>query len=169
MQSRPGIVHRYPDRVLFIVTHMCNVLQTAKKKNGGRRMSLFPKPKWIPNRIYRKNPANKGCPDIGRRSSYFVDAVLEKIISRLRAIKHVEYRIGTRTPVTLPMQITKELADMLKKYQPIWINTHFNHPREITPSLSRPALLIVDAGIPRKSKRTVAKCQRQYRHYEELL
>jgi lysine 2,3-aminomutase len=74
---------------------------------------------------------------------------LEHIISSLRAIKHVDIiRIGTRVPVVLPMRITAELLDMLKRYQPIWINTHFNHPHEITPESERACAAIVDAGIP---------------------
>ena len=74
---------------------------------------------------------------------------LESIISRLRAIDHVEIiRIGTRVPVVMPMRITTELTDMLKKYHPIWINTHFNHPKEITPEAVRACEAIVDSGIP---------------------
>jgi len=74
---------------------------------------------------------------------------LESIIKRLRAIPHVEIiRIGTRTPVVLPMRITDELLDMLRKYHPIWINTHFNHPNEITEAAAKACRKIVDAGIP---------------------
>ncbi|MPM73188.1 L-lysine 2,3-aminomutase [bioreactor metagenome] len=74
---------------------------------------------------------------------------MERIISALRAIEHVEIiRIGTRVPVVMPMRITKELTDMLKKYHPIWINTHFNHPNELTPEAARACAAIVDAGIP---------------------
>jgi len=77
------------------------------------------------------------------------DEALESIISRLRAIDHVEIiRIGTRVPVVMPMRITKNLTDMLKKYHPIWINTHFNHPREVTPEAVKACGDIVDAGIP---------------------
>jgi lysine 2,3-aminomutase len=76
-------------------------------------------------------------------------AKLERILSALRAIDHVEIiRIGTRVPVVLPMRITSELTDMLKKYHPIWINTHFNHPNELTPEAARACANIVDAGIP---------------------
>jgi len=74
---------------------------------------------------------------------------LEHIIKSLREIPHVDIiRIGTRVPVVLPMRIQSELTDMLKKYQPIWINTHFSHPREITPEAERACAAIVDAGIP---------------------
>jgi lysine 2,3-aminomutase len=77
------------------------------------------------------------------------DAKLEKIIAKLRSIDHVEIiRIGTRVPVVMPMRITPELLTMLKKYQPIWINTHFNHPKEITKDSIKACTDIVDAGIP---------------------
>jgi lysine 2,3-aminomutase len=77
------------------------------------------------------------------------DEALEGIVSRLRKIEHVEViRIGTRVPVVLPMRLTPALLAMLKKYQPIWINTHFNHPRELTPEALRACADIVDAGIP---------------------
>ena len=77
------------------------------------------------------------------------DAALERIIRRLRSIEHVQIiRIGTRIPVVMPMRITQQLLLMLKKYQPIWINTHFNHPKEITPESVKACADIVDAGIP---------------------
>ena len=77
------------------------------------------------------------------------DETLEYIISKLRAIPHVEIvRIGSRTPVVLPQRITPELVEMLKKYHPIWLNTHFNHPKEVTPEAKRACELLANAGIP---------------------
>ena len=77
------------------------------------------------------------------------DRQLERIIAKLRAISHVEIiRIGTRIPVVMPMRITPALTAMLKKYQPIWINTHFNHPRELTADSLMACAQIVDSGIP---------------------
>jgi lysine 2,3-aminomutase len=77
------------------------------------------------------------------------DERIENIVSKLREIKHVDIiRIGTRVPVVMPMRITENLLNMLKKYQPIWINTHFNHPQEITEESIRACEAIVDAGIP---------------------
>ena len=85
----------------------------------------------------------------GGDRSTMSDGALEDIVSRLRRIEHVEIiRIGTRVPVVLPMRVTPELLAMLKKYQPIWINTHFNHPAELTPAALRACADIVDAGIP---------------------
>jgi lysine 2,3-aminomutase len=78
-----------------------------------------------------------------------VDAKLESIISRLRAIPHVEViRIGSRTPVVCPQRITPELTAMLRKYHPVWLNTHFNHPDEITEESTRACAMLADAGIP---------------------
>jgi lysine 2,3-aminomutase len=78
------------------------------------------------------------------------DERLEYIISRLREIPHVEIiRLGSRTPVVMPQRITPELVDMLKKYHPIWLNTHFNHSKEVTLKQSKkPSALLADAGIP---------------------
>ena len=77
------------------------------------------------------------------------DKKLESIIQRLRAIDHVEIiRIGSRTPVVCPQRITPELCNMLKKYHPIWLNTHFNHPREVTPEAAQACARLADAGIP---------------------
>jgi len=77
------------------------------------------------------------------------DGRLEDIIKRLRAIPHVEIiRIGSRTPVVLPQRITEGLVNMLKKYHPIWLNTHFNHPNEITEESSAACARLADAGIP---------------------
>ena len=77
------------------------------------------------------------------------DETLEYIIAKLREIPHVEIvRIGSRTPVVLPQRITPELVNMLKKYHPVWLNTHFNHPNEITEESTRACQLLADAGVP---------------------
>ncbi len=77
------------------------------------------------------------------------DKMLESIIQRLRAIPHVEIiRIGTRTPVVCPQRITDDLVNMLKKYHPIWVNTHFNHSKEVTPEAAEACAKLANAGIP---------------------
>ena len=77
------------------------------------------------------------------------DAVLEKVMSELRAIEHVEIiRFGTRTPVVCPQRITPELCNMIKKYHPVWCNTHFNHPNELTDEARQACARLADAGIP---------------------
>ncbi|HBP38285.1 MAG TPA: lysine 2,3-aminomutase [Clostridiales bacterium] len=148
----PGIVHRYPDRVLFLVTHQCAAYcrHCTRRRTVGeedRRISeaeLDLALGYISRTVQIRDVLLSGGDPLTMG-----DEVLEKIIARLRAIEHVEIiRIGTRVPVVLPMRITPELLAMLKKYQPIWINTHFNHPREISPESSRACAAIVDAGIP---------------------
>ncbi|RYD06239.1 hypothetical protein N752_04940 [Desulforamulus aquiferis] len=74
---------------------------------------------------------------------------LEMILQRLREIPHVEIiRIGTRTPVVMPQRITPELCELIKKYHPVWLNTHFNHPKELTPEAKKACAMLADAGIP---------------------
>jgi len=148
----PGIVHRYPDRVLFLLTYKCSMYcrHCTRRRTVGREdysideATLEGALEYIgSNRNIRDVLLSGGDPLI------MADGFLEKIISRLRNIPHVEViRIGTRTPVVLPMRITDDLLDMLKKYHPIWINSHFNHPNELTPYSIQACKKIVDAGIP---------------------
>jgi lysine 2,3-aminomutase len=96
-----------------------------------------------------KNPQIRDVLISGGDPLTLSDSRLESIISKLRKIEHVEIiRIGTRVPVVMPMRITTELLNMLKKYQPIWINTHFNHPRELTAESLKACADIIDSGIP---------------------
>lgn len=147
-----GITHRYPDRVLFLVSNICSMYCrhcTRKRKVGDSD--------YIPNKTTLKkgikyikdNPRIRDVLLSGGDPFMLSDDYLEWILSELRKIKHVEIiRIGTRMPVVLPYRITDSLVSMLKKFHPLWINTHFNHPREITHS-SRDALKkLADAGIP---------------------
>jgi lysine 2,3-aminomutase len=148
----PGLVHRYPDRVLLVLTDICPVLCrhcTRKRewRNGG----------WV------RSPAEvKAMLDYISQHKAIRDVIisggdpltlsthhLEDIISRIREIKHVEIiRIGTRFPVVLPQRIDNELCSMLAKYGPIWLNTHFNHVREITPEATEACDHLLRSGIP---------------------
>jgi lysine 2,3-aminomutase len=148
----PGLVHRYPDRVLLVLTDICPVLCrhcTRKRewRNGG----------WV------RSPAEvKAMLDYISQHKAVRDVIisggdpltlstrnLESLISRIREIKHVEIiRIGTRFPVVLPQRIDNELCGMLSKYGPIWINTHFNHVREITPEAAEACDRLLRSGIP---------------------
>lgn len=147
-----GIIHRYPDRVLFLLTHKCSMYCrhcTRRRLVGCEDFSLSNS--QIEAAIdYIRN--NKNVRDVllsGGDPLIMPDDWLENIIRKLRQIPHVEIiRIGTRTPVVLPMRITDELLEMLKKYHPIWINTHFNHPKEITEESKKACEKIVNAGIP---------------------
>jgi len=148
----PGLTHRYPDRVLFLITDMCSMYcrhctrrrfagQTDKECGVDRIEKAL--------EYIRNTPTVRDVLLSGGDALMVSDKRLEYIISELRKIPHVEIvRLGTRTPVVCPQRITPELCNMLKKYHPIWINTHFNHPNEVTPESSRACEMLADAGIP---------------------
>lgn len=148
----PHVVHRYPDRVLLLVTLQCAMYC----RHCTRRRAVGEEDKPITEAQLQKAVAyiraHKEIRDVlisGGDPLTMSTEKLEHIISSLRAIDHVEIiRIGTRVPVVLPMRITQELTDMLRNYHPIWINTHFNHPNELTAESARACAAIVDAGIP---------------------
>lgn len=147
----PGVVHRYPDRVLFYVSYMCPVycrFCTRKRKVGDPRS--IPKDAVEMGLEYiRYHPEVRDVIVSGGDPLMLADRKIESILSGLRAIEHVEIiRIGSRVPVALPQRITPELCDILKKYHPLYLNTHFNHPREITPQSKKACEMLADAGIP---------------------
>lgn len=157
----PGLVHRYPDRVLMVLTDICPVFCrhcTRKRewRNGG----------WV------RTPGEiKAMLDYIRRHKAIRDVILsggdpltlstrrlEDVISRLRQIDHVEIiRIGTRFPVVLPQRIDDELCEMLSKYGPIWLNTQFNHPREVTPEAAIACDRLLRAGVPVSNQSVLLK------------
>ncbi len=148
----PGLVHRYPDRVLMLVTTQC-----ASYCRYCTRSRIVGDPHANYNRAdhdrqieyIRSTPAVRDVLISGGDGLTMAPAILENILARLREIPHVEIvRIGSRVPIFLPQRITGELCDMLRKYHPLWINIHVNHPREITPELSRALARLADAGIP---------------------
>lgn len=148
----PHVVHRYPDRVLLLVTLQCSMYC----RHCTRRRVVGEEDRVITEKALQKAldyiRANSRIRDVlisGGDPLTMSTEKLEHIISSIRAIPHVDIiRIGTRVPVVMPMRITSELTDMLKKYQPIWINTHFNHPRELSADAEKACSAIVDAGIP---------------------
>lgn len=148
----PGLTHRYPDRVLLLITDQCSMYCrhcTRRRFAGQKDKSLsFESIKKAVNYI----KLHKEIRDVllsGGDALCVSDSQLEAIIKPLREIPHVEViRIGTRTPVVMPQRITPELCNMLKKYHPIWINTQFNHPQEITPEAVQACTRLVNAGIP---------------------
>ncbi|HHW31145.1 MAG TPA: lysine 2,3-aminomutase [Clostridiaceae bacterium] len=147
-----NIVHRYPDRVLFLLTHKCAMYCrhcTRRRMVGEEDYSIGSKALDQALKYIKDNSFIRDVLLSGGDPLILSDSFLEKVISRLREIPHVEIiRIGTRVPVVLPMRINDDLLKMLKKYQPIWINTHFNHPDEITDHSIKACGKIVDAGIP---------------------
>ncbi len=148
----PGITHRYPDRVLFLITDMCSMYcrHCTRRRFAGHNDAGVPRDRIDAAIDYiRKTPVVRDVLLSGGDALLVSDDLLEYIISRLREIPHVEIiRIGSRTPVVLPQRITPKLVEMLKKYHPIWLNTHFNHPKEITPETRRACDLMANAGIP---------------------
>jgi lysine 2,3-aminomutase len=148
----PHIVHRYPDRVLFLVTYKCSMYcrHCTRRRAVGEEDRIITEKELKPALHYiRSHTEIRDVLISGGDPLVMSTKKLEHIISGLRAIPHVDIiRIGTRVPVVMPMRITTELLEMLKKYQPIWINTHFNHPNEITPDAQRACAAIADAGIP---------------------
>lgn len=148
----PGLTHRYPDRVLLLITDMCSMYcrHCTRRRFAGQRDDESPS-----DRIDRAIEYIARTPQVrdvllsGGDALMVSDQKLESIISRLRQIPHVEIvRIGSRTPVVCPQRITEDLVNMLRKYHPIWLNTHFNHPNEITPEAAAACARLADAGIP---------------------
>lgn len=148
----PGLTHRYPDRVLLLVTDQCSMYcrHCTRRRFAGQKDTAMPAGNIDKAIDYiSKHPEVRDIVVSGGDPLLLSDNKLEGILQRLRAIPHVEIiRIGSRTPVVMPQRITPELCDMLKKYHPVWVNTHFNHPNEITTDAARACDLLSMAGIP---------------------
>lgn len=147
-----GITHRYPDRVLFHVSNICSMYCrhcTRKRKVGD--IDFVPTKEQLSNGIeYIKNtPQVRDVLLSGGDPFMLPDDKLDWLLTEIRAIKHVEIiRIGTRMPVVLPYRITDNLISILKKYHPLWINTHFNHPNEVSSSAREALSKLADGGFP---------------------
>src|SRR5437879_8438116 len=148
----PGLVHRYPDRVLFLVTDRCAAY--CRYCTRSRLVSNASGYDFHPEfdrqiKYIRSNPAIRDVLLSGGDPLLFNDDQLEHLLSRLRAIPHVEFlRIGTRIPIFLPQRITPQLCAMLKKYHPLFVSVHSNHPRELTTEVREALSRLADAGIP---------------------
>jgi lysine 2,3-aminomutase len=148
----PHLTHRYPDRVLFHISNVCAMYCrhcTRKRKVGD--VDFIPDKATIQKGLayIRANPQIRDVLLSGGDPFMLSDDYLDWILTELRYIPHVEViRIGTRTPVVLPYRITDRLVEMLRRHHPLWINTHFNHPREITTSARTALSKLADAGIP---------------------
>ena len=147
-----GLTHRYPDRVLFLVTDQCSMYcrHCTRRRFAGQTDCAVPMAQIKACIEYiRQHEEVRDVLLSGGDALMLGDGLLEEIIAEIRAIDHVEIiRIGTRTPVVCPQRITPELCAILKKYHPIWVNTHFNHPNEITPEAAAACARLADAGIP---------------------
>lgn len=145
------LTHRYPDRVLLLITDRCPMYCRfcTRKRMVGRTSDITERTIAIGIEYIRAHTEIRDVLLSGGDPLMVNDEKLESIISRLRAIPHVEIiRIGTRFPCVLPSRITDDLCNMLKKYHPIYLNTHFNHPREVTPQAKAACERLANAGIP---------------------
>ena len=152
MSPVPGLVHRYPDRALIISTTFCSVYcrYCTRKRTVGVNDHIISKRQLDGIVAYLK--AYPQITDViisGGDPLTFDTKKLEEILKAVREVESVQIiRIGTKVPVVLPQRIDKELTDMISKYHPVFINTHFNHPREITKESRKACEMLVNAGIP---------------------
>lgn len=148
----PGLVHRYPDRALMVTTNICPMLcRHCTRKREWRSGGWIRTSAEIGAMIdyIRCHPNIRDVIISGGDPLTLSTHQLEDIIARVRRINHVEIiRIGTRFPVVLPQRVDDELCSMLSKYGPIWLNTHFNHPREITAESAKACDRLVRSGVP---------------------
>lgn len=149
----PGIIHRYPDRVLFLVTDICATYCrycTRSRIFGRQHQCFIDTAKWETALAYiESNPNIRDVLLSGGDPLTLSDDKLEWLLSRLKDVPHVEMiRVGTKAPVVLPQRITPALVSMLKKYHPLWMSIHITHPDELTPEMSAACIRLADAGIP---------------------
>jgi lysine 2,3-aminomutase len=148
----PGLVHRYPDRVLMLVTTQCASYcrYCTRSRIVGDPSATFSHSEFEMQLDYiKRTPQVRDVLLSGGDPLVLAPKVLEEILSRLREIPHVEIvRIGSRVPVFMPMRVTDELTDMLQKYHPLWMNIHVNHPNEISAELEEACDKLTRAGIP---------------------
>ena len=148
----PGLVHRYPDRVLMLVTTQCASYCrycTRSRIVGDATQNFNRKEHEAQLDYLRRTPQVRDVLISGGDGLTLAPKLFESILRGLREIPHIEIiRIGSRVPVFLPQRIDDELCSMLEKYHPLWINLHFNHPNEITPEVSRAVDKLTKAGLP---------------------
>jgi len=154
-----GLVHRYPDRVLLLATEFCAMYcrHCTRRRMVGEEQNI----KLNLEKIVDYLKSNRKIRDVlisGGDPFLLENEGLEKIIQAVRSVNHIEFlRIGTRVPVTLPQRITSDLVNMLKKYAPIWISIHFNHPREISKRTRMACDMLADSGFPLGSQTVLLK------------
>lgn len=159
----PGLVHRYPDRVLFLTTGFCSTYcrYCTRSRMVGETdgMYSFNMSQWEKAAQYiEAHPQIRDCLLSGGDPLSIGDDKLEWLLKRLRGIKHLEFiRIGTKIPVVMPQRITHNLCSMLKKYHPLWMSIHFTHPDELTPEAYAACTRLADAGIPLGSQTVLQK------------
>jgi len=148
----PGLVHRYPDRVLLLVTEKCAMYcrHCTRRRIVGSEAHLTSRQNF--EQAYDYIRSHRRVRDVlisGGDPLMLPDETIEDILKNLRAIPNVEFiRLGTRMPVTVPMRVTENLVSILKKYSPVWVSMHFNHPKEITKRCKKACDMLADSGIP---------------------
>lgn len=151
MSPIPGLIHRYPDRVVLLVSSSCPTYCRfcMRKSWVGRKGQKIDAILDEGLAYIQRNPAIRDVILSGGDPLFLPDEILEDILGRLRKISHVEIiRIGSRSPVTLPERITSRLCRLLKQYHPLYFITHFNHPSEITAQSTQACIRLVETGIP---------------------
>ncbi len=157
----PGLIHRYPDRVLAMVTNTCatycrhcNRKRTWKNPEAGNtRDALGHMVDYVASNSHIREVIVSGGDPLTMNPG-----LLDEFLGSMEAIPHVEVlRIGTRIPVVLPMRITDDLCQMLARHRPLWVNTHFNHPREITPESTKACERLLKVGIPVSNQTVLLK------------
>lgn len=161
--SVPGLVHRYPDRVLFLTTGTCSTYcryctrSRMVGQSGGEYQ--FSTRQWEQALGYiETHPEIRDVLLSGGDPLTIADEKLDYLLGRLHAIPHVEFvRMGTKVPTVLPMRITRDLVRVLKKHQPLWMSIHATHPKELTPEVTEAYARLADAGIPLGSQTVLLK------------
>lgn len=155
----PGVTHRYPDRALMVVSNTCAMY--CRHCTRKRMMYADAIPQIDIDRMVEYIAHTPTIRDVivsGGDPLTFATPKLERILAKLRAIPHVEIiRIGSRVPVTMPQRVDDELVQMLQKYHPIWLSTHFNHPREVTPEAAAACDRLLRAGVPVNNQSVLLK------------
>lgn len=148
----PGLIHRYPDRVLLLVNNMCASYCRfcTRKRYTSQDNEVLPRDEFEQALAYlRDHPGVRDVLVSGGDPLTMSDSNLDYVLGKLREIPSVEIvRIGTRVPMFLPQRVTPALVEVLAKHHPVWMNTHFNHPKELTPEAVEACRRIVSAGIP---------------------
>ncbi len=157
----PGLVHRYPDRVLLLVVEVCAMYcRFCTRSRVVGTTAGYSRPANIDQAIdYIK--AHRKIRDVlisGGDPLTLSDERLDDVLGKLKAIPHVEFvRIGTRNPVTLPYRVTESLCNVLKKHKPVWMSLHFNHPKEVTLPVRKVCGMLADSGVPLGSQTVLLK------------
>src|SRR5215469_9889696 len=159
----PGLVHRYPDRVLFLTTGTCSTYcrycTRARVVGNPGGEYQFSTRQWEQALAYLE--AHAEVRDVllsGGDPLTLGDDKLDWLLGRLRAIKHIEFiRIGTKMPTVTPQRVTKNLVQILRKHHPLWMSLHFTHPAELTPEVTEATARLADAGIPLGSQSVLLK------------